>query len=98
VTAVIAVGIQLDLMILTVASASYRTLRDNIGFDPKPYGLPRYLAGSILLSRGVVNGLPLDALAILAELKCQVLASTCNASSAMQSSDSASSFLSTHAP
>lgn len=52
-TAVLAVTIQIGLLVLAATTILYQPLRDSVGFDPKVYGLPCYLAGSILLSIGV---------------------------------------------
>jgi hypothetical protein len=53
VTAIVAVTIQIGLLVLAATTILYQPLRDSIGFDPKVYGLPCYLAGSTLLSIGV---------------------------------------------
>lgn len=53
VAALLAVTIQIGLLMLAATTILYQPLRDSVGYDPKVYGLPCYLAGSILLSIGV---------------------------------------------
>lgn len=53
VTAILAVAIQIGLLVLSGTTALYQPLQKRIGSAPKDYGLPCYLAGSILLSLGV---------------------------------------------
>lgn len=50
---IIAFMIQAGLLVLASATVVYHPLRDSIGFDTKPYGLPCYFAGTVLLSLGV---------------------------------------------
>lgn len=45
--------IQGGLIVLAVMTTSYSPLRKQIGFQPKVYGLPWYVAGSMLLCWGV---------------------------------------------
>ena len=51
--AAFAVIIQAGLIVLAITTTSYAPLRDRIGSQPKAYGLPCYIAGSVLLSAGV---------------------------------------------
>lgn len=53
VTTILAVIIQTGLITLAATSVRYPPLRRSIGFEPKAYGLPCYIAGSLLLSLGV---------------------------------------------
>lgn len=51
--AIVAVFIQAGLIALVAATVLYPPLRKRIGFEPKIYGLPCYIGGSMLLSLGV---------------------------------------------
>jgi hypothetical protein len=53
VTAILAIIIQSGLIVLAATSVTYPPLRRSIRFEAKVYGLPCYIAGSVLLSIGI---------------------------------------------